>query len=52
LGDEGEHQAHEEFRRVESPPSATVLLLATVGVAIVSEFLIGAVEATALPWAD
>jgi Ca2+:H+ antiporter len=48
LGDEGEHQAHEEFKKGWSLRlSATVLLLATAGVAIVSEFLVGAVEATA-----
>jgi Ca2+:H+ antiporter len=40
LGDEGEHQAHEEFKKGWSLRlSATVLLLATAGVAIVSEFL-------------
>jgi len=48
LGDEGEHQAHEEFKKGWSLVlSATVLLLATAGVAMVSEFLVGAVEATA-----
>lgn len=48
LGDESEDQAHEEFKRGWSlRMSATVLFLATAGVAMVSEFLVGAVEATA-----
>jgi Ca2+:H+ antiporter len=48
LGEEGEHQVHDEFKEGWSLKlSATVLLLATAGVAVVSEFLVGAVEATA-----
>src|SRR5262245_4105816 len=48
LGDESEHQAHDEFKRGWSLRlSAAVLFLATAGVAVVSEFLVGAVEATA-----
>ena len=51
LGEEGEHQAHEEFKKGWSlRKSATVLLLATAGVAVASEFLVGAVEATAHAW--
>jgi Ca2+:H+ antiporter len=48
LGEEGGHQMHEEFKKGWNlRVSATVLLLSTTGVAVVSEFLVGAVEATA-----
>jgi Ca2+:H+ antiporter len=51
LGEEGEHQAHEEFKKGWSTgKSVGVLLLSTAGVAVVSEFLVGAVEATAHAW--
>lgn len=51
LGEEGERQAHEEFKHGWSlKKSSAVLLSATAGVAVVSEFLVGAVEATAHAW--
>lgn len=51
LGEAGSHQAHEGLKAEWSlKKAAAVLVLATAGVAIVSEFLVGAVEATAHAW--
>jgi Ca2+:H+ antiporter len=51
LGDEAEQQAQEESKAGWGlGKSAGILLLATTAVAVVSEFLVGAVEATAQAW--
>jgi len=50
-GDQAAAEAHAEFKTGWSiRKSCGILLLATVGVAVVSEFLVGALEATAQTW--